>query len=81
MSRYSFVDEAFTFPAERVEEITEVIDKINLLTAEVFAGQVFTTAQPPANDGYCDYSWLREEHCAHCLGHHMDPELEEASRP
>lgn len=29
----------------------------------------------------CDYSWLRVDHCAHCLGHVIDPDLEEASKP
>lgn len=27
-------------------------------------------------DPVCDYSYLRESQCAHCLGHKLDPELE-----
>ena len=26
---------------------------------------------------YCDYSGLRENSCGHCLGHRLDPDLEE----
>lgn len=25
----------------------------------------------------CDYSWLITTECAHCLGHKLDPDLED----
>ena len=33
----------------------------------------------PQADPVCDFSYLRESQCAHCLGHRLDPELEEVS--
>ena len=29
---------------------------------------------------YCDHSFLRPSACAHCQGHVLDPDLEEASK-
>lgn len=46
------------------------------MAPEPFYGVPDAARLPSTDETHCDWSFLRKEHCAHCLGHKLDEEGE-----
>jgi hypothetical protein len=68
-------------PRADLDQLIERIDRELTQAIKQEEAELAGFASPATNEDYCGYSELRHEHCAHCLGHYIDPELEEASKP
>jgi hypothetical protein len=55
------------------------VDSIDELTLDEC--DFYGLTRPGTDDDYCDMSFLRKTQCACCLGHIIDTDLEEASKP